>query len=570
MPKIENAHMKWDAFISHASEDKESVARPLAKLLKKAGLSVWLDEHELQIGDSFHRQLSAGLSKCRYGIVIISESFLNKSWPQLELDGLIARESGGNKVVLPVWHGVDRLLVERFSPILAGRLASDTKNGMATVASEIVRVFKHGDAEVKRLSPKDLRIALGSSRDVVAELKSFDSAFAEASLLSKYNAMLASPHAFFNSSFPIFVRDLKEGRFRKLVPLSSEGPIIGDLRCEAFSSFTSVCGDRCFDINDFRQSAVAPYEFDLRRLAVSLVLFFSQHSHSLGTAIGVIERTTSAYLEYVARYSSQTSRNGFVEQPRSGQEVESPHPLQEEMPQLSNVASITPYINCAHLQGSRYRLNDSEITMSPAPDATKALGVAWTKYKASCLTPPNEEPGNFVLHDCKYLQYGSGSLGRGRYLLLVSVNQIESCATESLRLVEFTEIVDAPLDTRAAKNRAKHVFNATRAGQLSSVRYLGYATLGRTGYLGKEFSMGGALQTAEAFARRADELGRIVGRVHLLSSLSDVGPRHLPLLLKGLESRFVRRIVSFGVAYADQVLDDYEDARSRASELIHR
>ena|ERR1035441_962014 len=38
--------MDWDVFISHASEDKATVARPLAELLRKAGLKVWLDENQ--------------------------------------------------------------------------------------------------------------------------------------------------------------------------------------------------------------------------------------------------------------------------------------------------------------------------------------------------------------------------------------------------------------------------------------------------------------------------------------------------------------------------------------------
>ena len=44
--------MKYDIFISHASEDKADVARPLAAHLEHLGLKVWLDEFELTLGDS--------------------------------------------------------------------------------------------------------------------------------------------------------------------------------------------------------------------------------------------------------------------------------------------------------------------------------------------------------------------------------------------------------------------------------------------------------------------------------------------------------------------------------------
>lgn len=39
---------EYDVFISHASEDKEEVARPLAEVLRRNGLSIWYDEFELK------------------------------------------------------------------------------------------------------------------------------------------------------------------------------------------------------------------------------------------------------------------------------------------------------------------------------------------------------------------------------------------------------------------------------------------------------------------------------------------------------------------------------------------
>ena len=43
---------RWDVFISQASEDKDTVVRPLAEELARRGLRVWSDEFELKVGDS--------------------------------------------------------------------------------------------------------------------------------------------------------------------------------------------------------------------------------------------------------------------------------------------------------------------------------------------------------------------------------------------------------------------------------------------------------------------------------------------------------------------------------------
>jgi|SRR6185295_8019789 len=48
----------YDAFVSHASEDKEKVAKPLANALTQMGYRVWYDEFELRVGDSLRRLLT--------------------------------------------------------------------------------------------------------------------------------------------------------------------------------------------------------------------------------------------------------------------------------------------------------------------------------------------------------------------------------------------------------------------------------------------------------------------------------------------------------------------------------
>ncbi len=132
----------YDVFISHASEDKEAIARPLYDALKARGVSVWFDEAELTLGDSLRRKIDEGLARCRYGIVILSPRFLEKEWPQRELDGLVARETAtGQKALLPIWHDLDAKTLLRYSPALVDRLAANTLKGLGPVVAQIERVL---------------------------------------------------------------------------------------------------------------------------------------------------------------------------------------------------------------------------------------------------------------------------------------------------------------------------------------------------------------------------------------------------------------------------------------------
>jgi hypothetical protein len=150
--------VEYDVFISHASEDKADVARPLAAHLQKLGLRVWFDELELSLGDSLRRKIDYGLSRSSYGLVILSPAFFSKEWPNKELDGLVAREDGREKVVLPVWHNVSAADIVKSSPMLADKVAVSTSRGLSYVAeriSEAVRRASTGGENIQMAVGED-------------------------------------------------------------------------------------------------------------------------------------------------------------------------------------------------------------------------------------------------------------------------------------------------------------------------------------------------------------------------------------------------------------------------------
>ena len=136
------SNIEWDVFISHASEDKESIAKPLAESLIKKNIKVWYDEFTLKLGDSLRRTIDKGLTNSKYGAVILSKNFFSKEWPQKELDALVAKEINGIKVILPIWHHITKEEVLRFSPILADKLSISTDEGLEKVVTKIIEAIK--------------------------------------------------------------------------------------------------------------------------------------------------------------------------------------------------------------------------------------------------------------------------------------------------------------------------------------------------------------------------------------------------------------------------------------------
>lgn len=153
--------MLYDVFISYASEDKEDFVKPLADKLKAEHIEVWYDEFSLSPGDSLRRSIDKGLSKSRYGIVVLSNNFLSKQWPQKELDGLVAREvSEGSNIILPIWRNISFEEIVKYSPTLADKVAIKSNKGI----NEIVKVL------VKKIKPLESPLIIARDKLIEYEI----------------------------------------------------------------------------------------------------------------------------------------------------------------------------------------------------------------------------------------------------------------------------------------------------------------------------------------------------------------------------------------------------------------
>lgn len=139
----ENQPRDFDVFISHASEDKDAIVRPLALALDAGGLKVWYDEFELKIGDSLRRKIDAGLARSRFGIVVLSRSFFRKGWTNYELDGLVTRSMTGEQILLPIWHEITKKELIDYSPSLADKVARSTAtHTIDEISQEIIELIQ--------------------------------------------------------------------------------------------------------------------------------------------------------------------------------------------------------------------------------------------------------------------------------------------------------------------------------------------------------------------------------------------------------------------------------------------
>jgi len=155
------------SFATH-QKIKTTFVRPLAQSLEQQHVHVWYDEFSLKLGDTLRRSIDIGLSKSRYGAVVLSHAFFAKEWPQRELDGLVAREMiGGERVILPIWHEISKEEICDYSPTLADLVAVHSSKGLDYIVQEILRVVRPVGSPL--LVARDRLIEFGVKPPVVTD-----------------------------------------------------------------------------------------------------------------------------------------------------------------------------------------------------------------------------------------------------------------------------------------------------------------------------------------------------------------------------------------------------------------
>lgn len=88
-------------FISYSHHDSPR-ARRLAVDLRSRGVTVWIDDAEVKIGDSLVSAIQSGIAFADYFGIVLSPSSVSSPWVQRELYAAFAQEDAGRLKILPL------------------------------------------------------------------------------------------------------------------------------------------------------------------------------------------------------------------------------------------------------------------------------------------------------------------------------------------------------------------------------------------------------------------------------------------------------------------------------------
>lgn len=131
---------KFHAFLSYASEDSV-LASEIAGGLKSRGIKVWYAPIHLKVGDKLLDTLEQGMRDSTFGILLISKAYLEKPWPNYEMDTLIRQSIEQGKKLLPIWHQVSKEEVEARHTGLSGIVPIRSEFGLHNVIDKLTEVL---------------------------------------------------------------------------------------------------------------------------------------------------------------------------------------------------------------------------------------------------------------------------------------------------------------------------------------------------------------------------------------------------------------------------------------------
>ena len=130
------AEGRYDFFISHATSDKNDIARPLAEALRKRGQRIWYDEHYIRAGNNIGDVIEFGIKSSVFGIVIISKNFFGRKWTEVELDMLM------KKKIFLVLHQFTAEDLYTLRPALVERYAIPAIVGVERIAEQLIEAIR--------------------------------------------------------------------------------------------------------------------------------------------------------------------------------------------------------------------------------------------------------------------------------------------------------------------------------------------------------------------------------------------------------------------------------------------
>jgi uncharacterized protein (DUF2252 family) len=394
----------------------------------------------------------------------------------------------------------------------------------------------------------------------------------------KYQLMAASPFGYFRGAVPVMAADL--------AVLPNTGIICqlcGDAHVRNLGAFAAPDGRLVFDINDFDETIRGPFEWDLKRMAASLVLAGRGSGHKEASARAAVEKFVARYAAQMRAFAQMPSLEvgrfqvhrlslvAPVQKALMKAERATPlHTLEQltEFVKKSTAGPSTPLRSAqddSSKEGSGRRFKEIKPTLTRVTGAQAAAVLAALGAYRQMLEPQRQHLLSLYRPvDVAFKIVGTGSVGLRDYCVYFEGNG----ANDPL----FLQIKEEPAsgyapylpDAAPPHHNGQRVAEGQKAMQVQSDPFLGWTHITGRDYLVRQLNdHKGSIELEDLEGSGLEAYGEVCGellaRGHARSSD--------PLILSGYIGSgdgFAEALAKFGTAYADQTEKDWNELKRSA------
>lgn len=382
--------------------------------------------------------------------------------------------------------------------------------------------------------------------------------------------MAASPFAFLRGAAGLMAHDLVG------TPVTGEGAqICGDAHAANFGLYGDARGRLVIDLNDFDETVVGPWEWDIKRLATSLVLAGREAGADEETCRRGARDAAGAYrrtMRLLSKLSALDAWNAIADE-----ELVSHADARDLMGTLERVsekarkntsarfaAKSTEIVDGGGEGGvAQRRFVDAPPVLRRVPDGeAAAVAAALGEYVRTLSEDRLPLLARYAVHDVAFRVVGTGSVGTRSYVVLLLDHRGEALVLQvkEARASALLPFVGAAgFETPVVEHEGRRVVLGQKRMQVVSDNLLGWTTVDGRPYQVRQFrNRKGSVDAAALPADQIDDYARMTGALLARAHAHSVDPRFVAGYC-GKNEDLDEAVAAFAVAYADRTEADHAE-----------